>query len=42
MAIFEAPPFANEMAVALPMPLDAPEIKTDFPERSALDESMNG
>lgn len=40
--IAAAPALANESAVARPMPFDAPEMKTQLPETSDLEESING
>lgn len=36
MAMQEAPALAKERVVALPVPLEAPQMKTFFPQRLAL------
>ena len=41
-AIEDAPAFAKDMEMALPMPLEAPEMKTLLPARFAFWGSMAG
>lgn len=42
MAMSDAPALAKEMAMARPMPLDAPVMKTDLRAREAFVGSMAG
>ena len=42
MAMLSAPAFAKEMAIARPIPLEAPQMKTFFPLRLARVELMVG